>query len=77
MTNPKAGGTARAAFPGTSRLLTPSELAEMLGVPIATLYAWRYHGKGPPALRIGRHLRYPAEELRQWIGDRARGERRD
>lgn len=58
------------------RLLTPSELAEILGVPVATLYAWRYQSKGPPAIRIGRHLRYPADGLRSWIKERGTGERR-
>jgi excisionase family DNA binding protein len=59
------------------RLLTADEVAAFLQVPRATLYAWRYQSKGPPAFRVGRHLRYPAEGLRQWIGDCARGERHD
>jgi excisionase family DNA binding protein len=40
------------------RLADVVELATYLGVPVTTLYAWRYKRKGPPALRVGRHLRY-------------------
>ena len=49
------------------RLLTPGEVAEHLGVPIATLYAWRHRSEGPPALKIGRHLRYRARDLEAWL----------
>ena len=46
------------AMDGENRLLSVTELAEYLAVPVATLYAWRYRGEGPPALRVGRYLRY-------------------
>ena len=49
------------------RLLTVEELADYLGVPIATLYAWRYRGEGPPGFRVGRHLRYRRNDVEQWI----------
>jgi excisionase family DNA binding protein len=49
------------------RLLTPSELSEMLGVPVATLYSWRYHGRGPAAVRVGRHLRYRLSDVDAWL----------
>jgi excisionase family DNA binding protein len=58
------------------KLLTPSQLAEMLGVPVATLYAWRYHGKGPIAVRVGRHLRYRRDEVDAWIAHAERGDGR-
>ena len=32
---------------GTSRLLTVAEAAKQVGVPAATLLAWRYAGHGP------------------------------
>lgn len=35
--------------------LTPEEVSDHLRIPVDTLYAWRYRGVGPPALRIGRH----------------------
>lgn len=33
-----------------TRLLTVEELADLLRVPIKTIYTWRYHGEGPPAI---------------------------
>ena len=56
-------------------LLTPDEVAVYLRIPKSTLYAWRYHGEGPKAVRVGRHLRYPASELRKWLARGPRGER--
>ena len=40
------------------RLMTLAEFAELLGVPVGTLYGWRHQGEGPPWYRIGRHVRY-------------------
>ena len=59
----------------TDRLLTPDDVAELLGVPRATLYSWRYRGAGPPAIRVGRHLRYRWSDLDQWLDDQR--DRRD
>jgi excisionase family DNA binding protein len=55
------------------RLLRPKEVAEILGVPQSTLYAWRYRGDGPPAIRVGKHLRYPAAALNEWLNDQGSG----
>jgi excisionase family DNA binding protein len=52
------------------RLMTPAELAEYLGVPIATLYVWRHRRLGPPSLKAGRHLRYRPRDVEQWINNR-------
>ncbi len=52
------------------RLLTVEDLAEYLGVPVATLYAWRYHRQGPPGFRVGRHVRYRWADIEEWISDR-------
>ncbi len=51
------------------RLLTPRQLAEYLEVPVATLYAWRYAGEGPPGFRIGKHLRYRSSAVDEWVRD--------
>ena len=40
------------------RLLTVEELAEYLGVPVATIYAWRYRREGPSGFKVGKHVRY-------------------
>ncbi len=49
------------------RLLTPAELADYLGVPVATLYVWRHRRQGPPGFRAGRHLRYRLRDVEDWI----------
>jgi len=53
------------------RLMTVTELAEMLGVPVATLYGWRSRGEGPPGYRIGRHVRYRRALVETWLMSRA------
>jgi excisionase family DNA binding protein len=45
------------------QLLTPTELAGYLGVPVATLYAWRHRRQGLPSFRAGRHLRYRLRDI--------------
>jgi excisionase family DNA binding protein len=50
-----------------NRLLTVQELADYLGVPVATLYQWRYRREGPPGFRVGRHIRYRWTDVVEWI----------
>jgi excisionase family DNA binding protein len=52
------------------RLLTTAEVAEYLVVPVSTIHRWRYVGTGPPAIRVGRHLRFDPDDLRVWIAER-------
>jgi len=49
------------------RLLTVKELAEYLGVPVTTLYQWRYRREGPLGFRVGRHVRYRRSDVHEWI----------
>lgn len=49
------------------RLLTLAEVAELLAVPVGTLYAWRYRGQGPQGYKIGRHVRYRREAVDEWL----------
>jgi excisionase family DNA binding protein len=50
-----------------NRLLSPSEVGDWLGIPVSTLHDWRYQNKGPRAIRMGRHLRYRAQDVEAWI----------
>lgn len=52
---------------GVQNLWDVERTAEFLGVPVATLYQWRYHGTGPRAHKIGRYLRYVPEEVIAWV----------
>ena len=49
-------------------LATPVEVADYLRVPLRTIYRWRYAGEGPPAFRIGRHLRFRWADVEEWLG---------
>ncbi|MFF4990263.1 helix-turn-helix transcriptional regulator [Streptosporangium saharense] len=53
------------------RLWTVDEVAVYLGVPAATLYQWRCRRIGPPAHRVGKHLRYLPEDVRAWVREQA------
>lgn len=48
-------------------LWTPAQLAEYLGVPVQTLYDWRWKGVGPTPLKVGRHLRYRESDIKAWL----------
>lgn len=56
----------RAPTPG-ERLWTVTEVSSYLGVPVATLYQWRYLRQGPPSFRVGRHVRYDPAQLAVWL----------
>lgn len=52
------------------RYLTPAEVAEILGVPVQTIYQWRYKRTGPPGFRVGRHLRFDPRAVQRWVEGR-------
>jgi predicted DNA-binding transcriptional regulator AlpA len=53
-------------------LLGPSDVGALLGLPTATLANWRCAGKGPPFLRVGRHVRYRRGDVDTWINAQIR-----
>jgi excisionase family DNA binding protein len=55
------------------RLLSTIEVAELLQVPVKTIYEWRLRGQGPRSVRVGRHLRFDPSDLCRWIEDRKSG----
>jgi predicted DNA-binding transcriptional regulator AlpA len=54
------------------RLWRPEEVAELLQVPVALLYKWRYSKVGPPGFKIGRYLRYRESDVVGWIEGQVR-----
>ena len=54
------------------RLLTITEAAEMLRVPVATLRWWRHKGIGPRSFKMGRHVLYRLSDLEAFIEERLR-----
>ena len=73
MTRPRALSV---STPGSTpsageRLWTVSDVAHYLGVPVQTLYQWRYLGTGPAAYRVGKHLRYDPAAVPAWLDGQA------
>ncbi|WP_433342376.1 helix-turn-helix domain-containing protein [Micromonospora sp. CA-111912] len=54
------------------KLWTVEDVSAYLGVPVQTLYTWRKRRIGPPAGRVGRHLRYDPDMVRAWFADQAK-----
>lgn len=52
-------------------LLTTEEVAEIFGVKRTTVESWRYKETGPPAVKMGRTIRYRGEVIREWINNLA------
>lgn len=51
-----------------TRLWDIKDVSAFLLVPVGTLYQWRVRGDGPPAMRLGRHLRFDPAAVRRWAG---------
>lgn len=55
---------------GTSRLLSARDTAELLGVPLSTIYSeWRKWGL--KAYRVGRALKFREREIETWLARNA------
>lgn len=52
------------------RLLDVAGLAEYLGVPVQTIYYWRTMKTAPPAIYVGRHLRFREDAVLEWLAER-------
>ena len=46
------------------RLWSLRDVSQFLGVPVGTLYQWRVRGEGPPAFKVGRHVRFDPDRVR-------------
>jgi len=61
-------------MPEPRPLATPDKVAGFLGLPIATLAQWRYLGKGPRWIKVGRHVRYRMADVEHWLSQNASGD---
>ena len=52
-------------------LLSPQQLADYLGVPLATVYRWRCAGTGPRGIKVGKHVRYRQRDVEAWLDTRS------
>ena len=51
----------------TTSMLTPTDVAELLGVTVQTLANWRVKKVGPPWIKLVGAVRYDESDLRDWI----------
>lgn len=59
-------------------LLNESQIAETLGIAVATVRRWRLHGRGPRFIKVGAAVRYDQRDFQDWLASRpAGGERLD
>ncbi|MFH0244444.1 helix-turn-helix transcriptional regulator [Streptomyces sp. HK10] len=52
-------------------LASIEEVAEYLGVTVATIYTWRYKGTGPRFSKVGRHLKARWSDVDAWLDEQA------
>jgi len=53
-----------------NRLLTPAEIAELLGVKTSTVYQWTHQGF-IPHVKLGRFVRFREVDVTKWIDKNA------
>ena len=52
-------------------MLTPSQVADMLGVSVGTLSVWRTTGRyAVPFIKVGRHVRYRLKDIQDFLAGR-------
>jgi predicted DNA-binding transcriptional regulator AlpA len=61
------------SYAAMSDLIDETSLAIRLGVSRATLQSWRYAGRGPSYIKIGRFIRYRNADIETFLDQNARG----
>jgi excisionase family DNA binding protein len=67
MMGDELGSSGAAAATRRTTALTERQVAEQLGLSVATLRAWRHRGKGPRFLRLGRSVRYLPSDVDEFV----------
>lgn len=47
--------------------ITPEQLSRFLAIPMKTLSRWRSEDKGPDFTRLGKYVRYNADDVARWL----------
>jgi excisionase family DNA binding protein len=63
-----------ASSPAATPLLNAKQAAELLGVPASWVLA-RARADAIPHVRLGRYVRFRADDLQAWARERSRGPR--
>lgn len=50
-------------------LLTEKELSQETGISCNTFRYWRANGQGPPFMKLGKSVRYRADEVERWMAE--------
>ncbi len=64
---PQVQPTPKQAVPDEHLLLDTKQVAELLGIGERTLWAWSRSGIAPRPIKIGRTVRFSADEIREWV----------
>jgi len=59
------------------KLITPTEVSELLSISSLTLRKWRWEGKGPQFIKAGRKVLYRQEDIENWVNNCARSSTSD
>ncbi|MGM7422475.1 helix-turn-helix transcriptional regulator [Cellulosimicrobium sp. CpK407] len=51
-------------------LVDAAWVGRVLGVSRSTVYEYVARGDGPPAYRLGKHIRFQRADVLQWVADR-------
>lgn len=54
-------------------LLMEHEVADAIRVSVSSVRRWRASSQGPPFVKLGRAVRYPAKDLAQWMAQQPAG----
>lgn len=46
---------------------TVRDLSNYLQIPASTIYWWLSREDGPPAIRVGKHVRFEPDAVKKWI----------
>lgn len=49
------------------KLLRVADVAQILEVPVSTVHHWVARGEGPPSFKIGKHRRFDAAAVAEWL----------
>ena len=60
-----------------TKLLTESQVADILNLRVATLRRWRWIGQGPRFIKIGAAVRYDPEQLKAYLAKQVRSSTSD
>jgi len=56
------------------KLLTPQEIAEVLGVQPSTIYQWTHQGY-IPHVKLGKFIRFRVKDVEKWVEKKAKSGR--